>query len=715
MKLIYTFSLLFIVQLILAQTPKGFKYQAVVRDNLGNVLVNKIVSIKSSILEGSISGSSIYEEKQTLATNDYGVVNLTIGQGTNISGNFNTISWGNNLYFLKTELDVTGGNNFQFMGTSQLMSVPYALYADKSGASKNDLDTSATNEIQTLNLNGRNLSISGGNNIQLPDDNDGDNTNEIQTLSINDHTISISNSNSVVIPDNQVLSLNSNNLTISNGNTIVLPPDSDANPTNEIQALSLINDTLYLSNGGFVNMLPFKDNTDNQQLSITGNQLQISGGNSVTITGAVDLDADPTNELQLLSKSGDTLYLSQGNYVIIPPDADHDPTNELQTITVTGDSIKISNGGGAIKIPTPTNAIVPSGTCIYSNSITPPFGYSYSGETTLSSSINNWSDIIDSINTNYVIDYYEITDSCLFFLYRNTSNTNYLFGKHNFITNKFHSLSNAFTQRSGYTSQMSFGGNNGKLYLYGGGSNSSDYTIVDEYDITTDTWIRLSDASSSSYSGNTTILSNNHFIFFCNASNGTNKDKITVFNKMSNTWNSFNITFAGTSSNYKLFGDSVIFQYYQGAVKIVAFDANTNQFFDLNFSLASDSWCLEDNYVYSISGTGTPAIIEVVKFDLITKKKTNVFSSSSSLNNTPRSTANNNALYLIDDPFFKIDLRNPNLNSLPSPNYNQGSSYKLKTKISNNYLVVFSRRNTFNFYEIDVLPLPKVKYMHCAD
>jgi hypothetical protein len=403
MKYFIVFIALLISIASIAQSPQSFKYQAVVRDNNGNVLVNKMVSIRTSILQSSTSGASVYTETQNIATNDFGVVAINIGQGNLISGNFATINWGADIYFIKTEVDLTGGSNYQFMGTTQLMSVPYALYAEKSGASKNDLDTSATNELQNLSisgqtlsisngnsvtvpdnqqltLSGNNLSISGGNTINLPPDNDADTTNEIQTLnfnsgtlsisksnsvtipdndnqqlSINGQTLSISNGNNIIVPDNQTLTLNANNLSISGGNTIILPPDSDANPSNEIQAISLINDTLYLSNGGFVNMAAFKDNTDNQQLSISGNQLQISGGNTVTITGAVDLDADPINELQYLNKSGDTLYLSQGNFIVLPHDFDTDTTNEIQTLSVNNGTIAISNAN-QIHLPDSSNS-----------------------------------------------------------------------------------------------------------------------------------------------------------------------------------------------------------------------------------------------------------------------------------------------------------------------------------------------------------------------
>jgi hypothetical protein len=88
-----------------------------------------------------------------------------------------------------------------------------------------------------------------------------------------------------------------------------------------------------------------------QTLSIVGNQLQISGGNSVTFTGVVDLDPDPSNELQVLQLSNDTLFLSSGNFVVLPPDSDGDSTNELQALSLTNDTLFLSSGNFVVLPP----------------------------------------------------------------------------------------------------------------------------------------------------------------------------------------------------------------------------------------------------------------------------------------------------------------------------------------------------------------------------
>lgn len=113
-----------------AQTPKAFNYQSVVRNNAGNVIPNQNVSFQISIIQGSIAGSVIYIETHAAITDAMGIISLQIGNGTPSLGSFSTINWANSLYYLKIELDPQGGNNYQLSGTTQLLSVPYALYAE---------------------------------------------------------------------------------------------------------------------------------------------------------------------------------------------------------------------------------------------------------------------------------------------------------------------------------------------------------------------------------------------------------------------------------------------------------------------------------------------------------------------------------------------------------------------------------------------------------
>jgi hypothetical protein len=113
-----------------AQTPQSFRYQAVARDNSGNVLANQNVSFRISILSGSVAGTMVYYETHTgLSTNAFGLVEMEIGKGTPVTGTFSSINWGSNSYFVKVEMDPAGGSAWQTLSTSQLLSVPYALHA----------------------------------------------------------------------------------------------------------------------------------------------------------------------------------------------------------------------------------------------------------------------------------------------------------------------------------------------------------------------------------------------------------------------------------------------------------------------------------------------------------------------------------------------------------------------------------------------------------
>jgi hypothetical protein len=115
--------------MLCAQSPAAFKYQAVARNAAGAVLPNKGVSFRISILEGNETGMAVMRETHAATTNEFGLVSLDIGKGTFISGGISGIDWGKASHFLKIEMDPTGGTNYTLMGTTQLLSVPYALHA----------------------------------------------------------------------------------------------------------------------------------------------------------------------------------------------------------------------------------------------------------------------------------------------------------------------------------------------------------------------------------------------------------------------------------------------------------------------------------------------------------------------------------------------------------------------------------------------------------
>ena len=323
MRKIYTLILISVLGIAIAtaQTPQGFKYQAAVRDNSGLALANKLVAIRLSLLLNSANGTNVYSEVHKIATNDFGVANLNIGSGANTTGNFASIDWGAGTYFLKTEADITNGTNFVFLGTSQLLSVPYAMFAAKSANAANDFDKDSLNELQNITLTGNNLQLNkNGGSIDLTKY-----TTDIDT-------------------DSQSLSLKGHTLAITRGNNIQL---NDIDSLNEIQNLTLTNNNLQLNkNGGSVDLTKY--DKDSQQLVLNGNTLSITKGNTIVLSGAVDLDSDPTNEIQNLTIKKDTISISKSNFIVLPKDNDADSTNEIQTLTYKNDTIQLSKANNIV-------------------------------------------------------------------------------------------------------------------------------------------------------------------------------------------------------------------------------------------------------------------------------------------------------------------------------------------------------------------------------
>jgi len=118
-----------------AQTPQSVPYQAVARNSAGNLLVNQSVSLRFTVHDASGSGTTLYQETQSATTNSLGLFSVNVGQGTVVTGTFSGIAWSNgNSKYLQVEIDPNGGSSYTNMGASQMMSVPYALYAANAGS-----------------------------------------------------------------------------------------------------------------------------------------------------------------------------------------------------------------------------------------------------------------------------------------------------------------------------------------------------------------------------------------------------------------------------------------------------------------------------------------------------------------------------------------------------------------------------------------------------
>ena len=133
---------------LFSQSPEKINYQSIVRDLAGNVIQNQPISLRMSILSDSINGTIVYQETFQPTTNNFGLVNIKIGEGTPVIATMSSVDWSNGPFFLESAVDVTGGTNYIVVSTSQFMSVPYALYASES-----PLDTTQVQNIVNQQTN----------------------------------------------------------------------------------------------------------------------------------------------------------------------------------------------------------------------------------------------------------------------------------------------------------------------------------------------------------------------------------------------------------------------------------------------------------------------------------------------------------------------------------------------------------------------------------
>ena len=125
--------ILFMTTSAMAQAPESVSYQAVIRNGEGKLVSEKPVGIRINILLQTEQGNAVYTETHLVNSNINGLVTFRIGTGTVILGTFQKIDWGNGRYFLQTEIDPSGGTNYSIKNVSQMLSVPYALFAKSAG------------------------------------------------------------------------------------------------------------------------------------------------------------------------------------------------------------------------------------------------------------------------------------------------------------------------------------------------------------------------------------------------------------------------------------------------------------------------------------------------------------------------------------------------------------------------------------------------------
>ncbi|MEP6793812.1 MAG: hypothetical protein ABJB16_05760, partial [Saprospiraceae bacterium] len=294
-----SFLILF-THLVSAQVPQSMQYQAVIRDASGNPLLSAPVQFRFSV--ESIGGVQLYyQETQSTMTNALGGINLVIGSGNVVSGNFENIDWKSGGVQIRVEMDPTGGNNFAPFGTNSMQSVPYALYALKA----NSLDDDAVIDPGSIGSGGATIGqvlIWNGNEWAPGDDTDQ------QTLSVNGNQLSISNGNAVVLPSGSGGGDDWGDQTIESNNT--LDGDGTLNSPLKIAQQGAINGEVLKWNGSL-----WAPDEDNGATYTAGNGININGS---VISNTGDADASPTNEIQTLSINGNQLSLTNGGSVNLP-------------------------------------------------------------------------------------------------------------------------------------------------------------------------------------------------------------------------------------------------------------------------------------------------------------------------------------------------------------------------------------------------------------
>jgi hypothetical protein len=339
-------------QVAAQSVPQGIHYQAVARDNTGKEMSDRSIDVRFSIISGTPLGPMVYQElHQAVRTTRYGVFTLMIGSGIPTGGTvgeLSQITWGAAAHYLKVEVKFL--SDFSDMGTMQFLSVPYALFAAKSlepgpagpvgpvgpagqqGVQGPPGDPAS--DKQVLSFEGTNLTITGnpGNTVNLSaliNDADANPTNEIQYLSLKGDTLSITQGNFVTFATLDI-------------------DDADADPTNEIQDLRLTGNILKITRNGEateIDLTKYLDNTDEQVLTWNPATRVLgltNSGFTIDLSRSLSFDTG-TN---ILSMAG-------GNTVDLTPlknDADSNPTNEIQDLNLTGDVLKITNNASASNI-----------------------------------------------------------------------------------------------------------------------------------------------------------------------------------------------------------------------------------------------------------------------------------------------------------------------------------------------------------------------------
>jgi len=313
---------------VCGQSPQKMSYQCVVRNSAGALVANQAVGMKISILRGTATGTVVFSEtfSPNPQTNANGLVTVEIGGGTATVGTFTAIDWASGPYFLKTETDPAGGTSYTISGTSQLLSVPYAMYAKTAanGFSGAWADLSGKPTFATVATSGSYADL-----LNKP---------LLFSGSYNDLT------NRPVLFDGTWTSLTGKPAGFADGTDNV--DDADNSITNEIQALSLSGTVLSLSSGGGSVTLPSSGGGDNwgTQTVVTNTTLTGLGTSASPLAVANTVITPSWSHIQSIPAG-----FADGTDNI--DDADNSMVNEIQTINLSGTTLSLSLGGGSVTLP----------------------------------------------------------------------------------------------------------------------------------------------------------------------------------------------------------------------------------------------------------------------------------------------------------------------------------------------------------------------------
>lgn len=276
--------------------PSSINYQSILRNSSGSAVPNQNVSVRFSVLQGSTLGTYVFQEVHTVTTTDIGLINLKIGQGLSSLNSLSTIDWSQGPYFIQVEVDTTSTGSYSSYGSSEISSVPYALYSSSSAV---------TDSLSPLALN------------NLP------------KLTLSNDSLFIGSLDTIIIPFSQfnLTEIQVDSMVSNNG---YLLTEKDSSVVNEIQELQLSGDSLTLSIVGTgVDLTKYLDDTKWSE-----NQIDSLVGNNGFLT--FEQDSSVTNEIQVLSRTGYKLLLSLSNDSV-------DMSDLIQDIHLSNDSLTITN------------------------------------------------------------------------------------------------------------------------------------------------------------------------------------------------------------------------------------------------------------------------------------------------------------------------------------------------------------------------------------